>query len=686
MYSPQKRHLPHIPLLTPAIMLMAGIVAATFILSPWFLALPLSIVTAGMAVRRSVIATAGILMLAGYFIARLSQPTLPPTDIFNDETHRFQGTVTAVSPVKGNGWQQLTVRIDSIGQSRVPSFPALVLIPAASDAFNTGDNITFPATPETTASSPDLPDIPDINAMLRAKGLVMKAVVSENDISVIGHHETALSPFTRFSEHITDLIYESRLSNDTKYFLNAIVTGDDSDISLLSRSLFSQAGTAHILALSGLHVAIISTVITLMLLPLYVTRHRRAMRAITIALLWLFALATGMSASVTRAVIMASLFLIGRIIQHKSTPLNSLCAASIIILVADPQTLFDIGFQLSFLSVGSILLFATNLNPWRNSRKKANRLAGGYLSASIAAIIGSGFVAAFYFHVFPVYFLLSNAVTTLLLPFLIGAGIIVIIGQAMGFSMTLLCAACDSIYDAIIGIMGFITSLPGASIDNIYLPWPSTLLYIATAFTGWLAVAKRQRVYITASAMLMATLVLSIAIAQPVVYDSEMFISGRYGVTEAIIKERDTLWTFATSTHKQVYDTDMLKDYTGRRGIHSIKELPVRYHSNIIQRDNATLYINGLKFLFVSNDSIANRMASDSTLINYAVICRGFRGEIMRAYESLRPDTVLLSSDLDHRRHNRYVNSLKEAGIPYRTLRDTPFRLRLERLKRPIGE
>ena len=130
----------------------------------------------------------------------------------------------------------------------------------------------------------------------------------------------------------------------------------------------------------------------------------------------------------------------------------------------------------------------------------------------------------------------------------------------------------------------------------------------------------------------------------------------------------------------------MLKDYTGRRGIHSIKELPVRHHSDVIGRDDATLYFNGLKFLFVSNDSITDRTAPDSTHIDYAVICRGFRGEIMRAYESLRPDTVLLSSDLDHRRHHRYVNSLKEAGIPYRTLRDTPFRLRLERLKRPIGE
>ncbi|WP_286331517.1 hypothetical protein, partial [Duncaniella freteri] len=62
-----------------------------------------------------------------------------------------------------------------------------------------------------------------------------------------------------------------------------------------------------------------------------------------------------------------------------------------------------------------------------------------------------------------------------------------------------------------------------------------------------------------------------------------------------------------------------------------------------------------------------------SARITYAVVCRGFTADVRKLASGIRPDTILLSADLDRRRHDRYCRELTAASIPHRSLRPAPF-------------
>ena len=89
-----------------------------------------------------------------------------------------------------------------------------------------------------------------------------------------------------------------------------------------------------------------------------------------------------------------------------------------------------------------------------------------------------------------------------------------------------------------------------------------------------------------------------------------------------------------------------------------------------VAREGNMVVAGGRRFAFVSHDSHVRAYASRP---DYAVVCRGFRGDICEAARTLGADTILLSRDLNLRRHDRYVRELTAASIPHRSLRPAPF-------------
>ena len=128
---------------------------------------------------------------------------------------------------------------------------------------------------------------------------------------------------------------------------------------------FHRSRALPILSQRTSHVGILSVVVGIALLPLYLARKRNAMTASLIVILWLYAIVTGLSPSVTRAVIMATTLGIGYILQRRYVSMNALLLAALIYILAfDPlRLLFNVGFQLSFASVAAILLLHTAAQP-----------------------------------------------------------------------------------------------------------------------------------------------------------------------------------------------------------------------------------------------------------------------------------------------------------------------------------
>ena len=115
--------------------------------------------------------------------------------------------------------------------------------------------------------------------------------------------------------------------------------------------------------------------------------------------------------------------------------------------------------------------------------------------------------------------------------------------------------------------------------------------------------------------------------------------------------------------HEERYRKYMLK-----RGIDSISILPLRYVSANVRRDSDIITVGSRKFALV-----AGKEAPIDTIgqhVDYAVVCSGFRGEILDIVRQLRADTIVLSSDLNKRRHDRYYRELLDASVPVFSLRD----------------
>lgn len=189
----------------------------------------------------------------------------------------------------------------------------------------------------------------------------------------------------------------------------ALLTGYRNDMDKELSLQYAGTGVAHIIAISGLHLGIIQAGLLFFLSPLKRKAYgKRAMYLLVIILLWVFAFVTGASASVLRAAFMFSLLLFGKVIGRKGNPYNTLCASAFFLLLIQPGLLFNVGFQLSYSAVLSIFLFHRPITNWLQTSNRIFHKIWSVLSVTIAAQILTLPFVLYYFHQFPVYFLLAN--------------------------------------------------------------------------------------------------------------------------------------------------------------------------------------------------------------------------------------------------------------------------------------
>ena len=211
------------------------------------------------------------------------------------------------------------------------------------------------------------------------------------------------------------------VAQDKIGFLRALTLGDRSELRSEMRNEFATCGTAHVLAVSGLHVGVLAWAVGL-LMSLFCSR--KASAVMTILALWAYAMVVGMGPSVVRAAIMFSFVVIGGWGGRRSQPFSSLVAAMTLIVAADPMSVENIGFWLSFSAVGGLCMAVGPAEMWlgrmteswskggraKKCVAKAVRVVGRSLAVSIVAQIATTPVSAHCFGYFPTYFWMNNLI------------------------------------------------------------------------------------------------------------------------------------------------------------------------------------------------------------------------------------------------------------------------------------
>jgi competence protein ComEC len=210
--------------------------------------------------------------------------------------------------------------------------------------------------------------------------------------------------------------------------IQALLLGQRQEISQDVYSNYAAAGVIHILAVSGLHVGIILLLLNWLLKPVErIPKGKLIKTLLLLLLLWGFAFLAGLSPSVVRAVSMFSFVAIGMQLNRKTSVINTLFMSLLVLLLINPWYITQVGFQLSYAAVFSIVLIQPHLFNIYKGDSVIIKFFWGIFTVTIAAQFGVLPLSLFYFHQFPGLFFLTNLVILPFLGILLGAGILVMI-------------------------------------------------------------------------------------------------------------------------------------------------------------------------------------------------------------------------------------------------------------------
>jgi len=211
----------------------------------------------------------------------------------------------------------------------------------------------------------------------------------------------------------------------TKGLMQAMLLGDEVNLDQDIRQSYSDTGIVHIIAISGSHVTIIFMVISALFWWLKHKKHLWVKYAFALPLVWMYVLMAGASPSAIRAALMFSLLAFSIMFQKNSNNLNLLFAAAFLVLCIQPAWLLSTGFQLSFVAVLSIILFYKRVYSWFSPSHKIIKFIWASAAASIAVEILIAPLVIYYFHSFPLLFIIVNVLAYLFM------GVVLILGIAI---------------------------------------------------------------------------------------------------------------------------------------------------------------------------------------------------------------------------------------------------------------
>ncbi|MBD5251689.1 MAG: ComEC/Rec2 family competence protein [Bacteroides sp.] len=660
------------PLLPVAVALIAGIVAADFCGSAWWILLPATIGAVALGLRHIHLALAAALLALGMMLISVRSSPLPPQVDLEREA-RWSGVVIEMREL--DGVLSMIVTVDSVDQVDCIPFRSVITVPGTSAEVYDRDRLIFNGVLRPLRSTSFIPDEIDSRSRLADLGVVAEGFLRPADILHTAPAPGLLNDLRRSRLTVQRLITDLPLSSSTQSFLIATLTGDRQYLHPAVTNSYIAGGLAHILALSGLHVAVIMGCIMVVLIPLRLWKMHLLASLLSLGLLWCFAVLTGLTPSVVRAVLMATVWVASRHLQRRYSPLNSLAFAAILLVVADPRVIYTVGFQLSFAAVAGVVLLAPRLNPVGSPRSPFHWL-GSAVAVSLAAVLATAIVSAFYFNILPVYFLAANLPVAFLLPPLLGGGLTLIIFKAFGINLPWLCQVIDALHSMVDSIAATVSALPGASLQKVWIePREVVVYYVVLALLA--AGLYFRRRLLTGVALTVSLLTLAAHyLLPPSLPASELYITASGRETSMLMREGSDLRLFTTARGLRASevlgrDSVNFSRYMLRRGVSSFTLLSAADTLFPASRSGDYVLARGLTFLFVSSDMIDRGAYCRPP--DYLVVCRGFRGDISSLVSTVKPDTVLLSGDLNRHRHDRYLAELSSASVPVRSLRSSPF-------------
>lgn len=624
----------------------------------------------------------GYLTFGGFFVVGVcwSNICLQNTEAgFSSSTAVYRAVITD-KPEEKEKSILCRARLLSVPDSLAPhpfNHPSVILYLApdsAGRAIGRGDEILFCgrlSLPQPKGN----PNEFDYSRYLIRKGISGTAYLASGQWLTIGHHAPA--SLVAYASDCRDSVLGHYASlgfeGDTFAILSALTVGYKDDLSETVLESFSVSGASHILALSGLHIGFLYSFLLFFLnqIPRSHVLLQPVRLILLLSVLWGFAILTGLSPSVVRSVIMFSLLAVSALFAHRPVSLNTLSVAALGMLIYQPGWLFDVGFQLSFVAVLSILLIYPRLYSRLSFENFWMKKIWGLAAVSIAAQIGTAPLVLFYFSRYSVHFLLTNIIVIPLVTLIIYIAIAMLLLSALPVISRIVASGLQYLIDLLHQIVTGIEHLPFASIDRVWADRAEIVLayLIIASFTVYFAGRKSRPLVVGLGLVfLLATYrVVTIELNRP--QQSIIFYNVRNCPAVHCVSPNGSSWLACAdslSDHKRL--TRVVSNYWNRIRLSSPVVIGGDYADPHFVRHDNLLTFGGKRVYIVCDDRWKYRRSEAPLKIHYLYLCRGYTGRLEHLTTLFEVERFVLDPSLSDLRLKAFQAECDSLNIPYTSL------------------
>lgn len=456
-------------------------------------------------------------------------------------------------------------------------------------------------------------------------------------------------------------------TGDELAVLSALTIGDKTELSDSVRESYSVAGASHILALSGLHIGLLYALLFFLLKPI---AHRgkwgKRIRSFSLlAVLWIFAFFTGLSPSVVRSAGMFSALALAEMFGRESLSLNTLAAAAWVILFIHPAWLFDVGFQLSFLAVASILLFQRPFYRLIEVKSRVGKYVWGLMSVSITAQIGTAPLVMFYFSRFSVHFLLTNLVVIPLITVILYAAVIMLVLTPLPWFQMVVAIGVRKLLEGLHLFVRWVEQLPCASIDGIWLYQTEVVgIYIVISLLAYSFMRHRYRnLVIALSSLLLLGTYQSLMYWYDRPQTSLVFYNTRGCPAVHCIEHDGRSWiSYADTMPDKKRLERVAANYWRRQHLLPPQTITADcLQGNFIRQGQVVSY-HGCRIGVINDNRWRNKSAASPLPVRYLYLCKGYNGRLEELARVFAFSCVILDASLPEYRKQLLESECKQSG------------------------
>lgn len=447
----------------------------------------------------------------------------------------------------------------------------------------------------------------------------------------------------------------------------ALMIGDKQLLDGHLKTMYANVGAMHILAVSGMHVALYYMVLAGLLFFMRGRVGGVAKNIVILVALWLFAFVAGFAPSIVRATVMFSFILFGRMVGRGYNTYNMIAASFLVLLLYNPFSLYDVGFLLSYAAVFSILLFYPFFEKWAPTNVV---LRWGYdlVAVSLAAQVLTLPLTVYFFHQFPLVFLLTNIILIPLTTLIIYGGMLLLSIAWWTWGAKVVAVVLVFLLKLTNQSVHVIEEMPGAVLSSIaFSRWQMLLLFTSFMLMVIFALYRKGRVLIV-SLVLMATVAAGSAFTRMQERSPMLVVYSMRKATAVVLSDGDRSYCLCDSI-RDSYSYRFMDQSLIRWGRRASNELRyVCFKDSLGEADckccRGWCSYMGRSIVFWSGVVPRKTSAAPPVEVDYLVVCGRSKGRPSELLKYVRPHLVVVDGSASKYLSEKWKKACAHEHIP----------------------